>query len=261
MIKVTKRLSKSGIEYLDCQWGIFSGCHNLERHICSIQTCLARKLVRRFASHYPNGFEPTFYPEALESPLYIKKPSVIGVAWVGDIIGYGLKYKEEVYSTIERCPWHTFLFLTKNSENLAKWNLFAKNCFVGVTATNYQTFVTACGELGALKHTGKINLAFLSLEPLLDWDTDSSFVLDWLMHGEINWVIIGAMTGTLEDIKKGIKKAPIWNIKDLKPMPLNRNRWSLQPPISWVSEIVAAADKAGCAVFLKDNLRLIILSV
>jgi hypothetical protein len=36
---------------------------------------------------------------------------------------------------------------------------------------------------------------------------------------------------------------------------LSRGKYTLQPKIEWVREIVEAAGKAGIRVFLKDNLR------
>ncbi len=53
-----------------------------------------------------------------------------------------------------------------------------------------------------------------------------------LEEAGISWIIIGAVT-----------KAP--NLP--------------QPKSEWVREIVEAADKAGCAVFLKDNLKHLLL--
>ena len=224
----TPRLSKSGIEYLDYMWGIWSGCYNWRDGICKGFNCWAKGLATRFKNIYPNGFEPTFYPEALESPKYLKKPSRIGVGWVGDVIGYtSPSVRIAICDAIKHCPQHTFLFLTKNPEKLSEWD-FPDNAWVGVTATDYGMFVDACGYLGALKHEGKIKTAFVSIEPLLSWDsTDAgSFILSWLMMGEIDQVIIGAQTNPLKI-----------------------------PPFAWVVEIVNAADKAGIPVFLKNNLN------
>ena len=104
----TPRLSKSGIEYLGYSWGIFSGCLNHLRGICGGGGkefhCWAQGIAYRFPNHYPDGFNPHYYPEALDSPKHLKKPSIIGVSWVGDVIGYGLKYKEQIFSTIRACP-------------------------------------------------------------------------------------------------------------------------------------------------------------
>ena len=136
------RLSKSGIEYLDYSWGIWSGCRNLETGNCSVKACWAKGLTVRFPNLYHNGFEPTYHPEAIDSPKHLGKPSRISVGWVGDIIGYCDSKsiaREEIERTIKDCPQHTFLFLTKNPEKLFQWK-FPENAWVGVTATDYKMF-------------------------------------------------------------------------------------------------------------------------
>lgn len=217
------RLSKSGIEYLDCQWGIFSGCYNWRNGICGVENCWAKSFALRFKRIYPNGFEPTFYPEALDSPKYLKKPSIIGVGWVGDVIGYGLAFKEEIYGTIEQCPQHRFLFLTKNPEDLINWEPFPDNCWVGVTATNQRDFYQAAKIFTEFDATVK----YISVEPMQGLITFP----DWI-RAFLDWLIIGAQT------------------KPYKP-----------PKMEWVEEIVRAADKAGIPVFLKDNLFPLVNSV
>jgi len=231
----TPRLSKSGIEYLDYVWNFYSGCHNWENGICSVgKDCWAKKITQRFPSHYPNGFEPTFYPEAFLSPLHLKKPSVIGCAFMGDLFGDWVNYTDEngtvtpkniVYPIIERCPQHTFLFLTKCPWNLAKWSPFPDNCWVGVSATNKGMVINAVNHL--LNHR-IAKTQFISIEPLLEWNLrDKSYPLaSSISKKDLDWVIIGAQT---------------------KP--------TVYPKIEWVQEIVEAADKAGVKVFLKDNLR------
>ena len=217
----TPRLSKSGIEYLDRSWGIWSGCQNLERGICPVNACWAKSIANRFPNHYPNGFEPTFYPESIESPLHIKKPSRIGVGWVGDVIGYGGEYgKDQIYETIRQCPQHTFLFLTKNPQNLAKWSPFPDNCWVGVSATNDFQQIEALAWLQRIEAKVK----YLSIEPLLEEIILPSSGLERIL----NWLIIGQQT------------------------PIHPET---TPKLEWIKEIVEAAEKAGVKVFLKNNLR------
>jgi hypothetical protein len=88
------RLSKSGIEWLrnpdgsqGYSWNFYSGCENKERGICLVPNCWARSITERFPAHYPNGFKPTFYPDAFLSPLSLKKPFIIGVCFMGDLFG------------------------------------------------------------------------------------------------------------------------------------------------------------------------------
>ncbi len=221
----TPRLSKSGIEYMDYSWGIFSGCRNLQIGVCPVKACWAKAIASRFLNHYPNGFEPTFYPEAMSSPRHLRKPSRIGVGWVGDVIGYGLEYKELIYRTIRACPQHTFLFLTKNPEKLIDWSPFPDNCWVGMTATDARSCLQAFRGLEVIKAKVK----FISLEPFLD-HIGGLWMERWLKSGVgINQVIIGSQT------------------KPYRP-----------PAISDVREIVEACDKAGVKVFLKNNLKKLI---
>lgn len=216
----TPRLSKSGIEYLDCSWGIFSGCHNHQNGICPVKNCWAKGIASHYPKLYPNGFDPTYYPEALKSPLHIDREAKrIGVGWVGDVIGYGLAYKDGIYDTIRQTPWHTYLFLTKNPENLHLWSPFPDNCFVGFTACNREMLLKGCQIMRKVEASVK----FVSIEPMLGdtWVLPSTLVL-----AGINWIILGAQSNPY------------------KP-----------PEIEQVVSMGEVADKANCKVFLKDNLK------
>lgn len=237
----TPRLSKSGIEYLDYVWNFYSGCRNSQLGICPMgKNCWALKRTQRFKHFYPNGFEPTFYPEAFLSPMVLKKPSIIGVAFMGDLFGDWVNpderiivpicesprgvtlssvatIKQTIFGTIRSCPQHTFLFLTKCPWNLPRWSPFPDNCWVGVTATDTDMAVAGLTSLSEIETKVK----YVSFEPLL---TRIPLTANGLSG--IDWVIIGAQT------------------KPYKP-----------PEISWVEEIETAARKAGIAIFEKDNLK------
>ena len=118
---------------------------------------------------------------------------------------------------------HTFIFLTKQPQNLIKWSPFPDNCWVGVSVVDNSKIEMAGFSLFGLK----AKVRFISFEPLLG-DIRQDFK-DYL-GGEdgINWLIIGQQT-------------------PVSP--------KTQPKIEWVEEIVDAADRAGIPVFLKDNLR------
>ena len=143
IMKNMPRLSKSGVKYIDYSWGIFSGCRNLQVGICKVKACWAKSLSQRFTDIFPNGFEPTFYPEALLSPSHLKKQSIISVGWMGDIIGYCKSESEKslVYQTILQNPQHKFLFLTKNPENLKSWSPFPDNAYPGVSVTDSSNYI------------------------------------------------------------------------------------------------------------------------
>ena len=216
----TPRLSKSGIEYLDYQWGIFSGCENWANGICPVPNCWARSIAYRFPNHYPDGFNPHYYPEAIDSPIHLRKPSIVGVGWVGDVIGYGFAHRAEIFKAIRQCPQHRFLFLTKNPDRLISWGSFPDNCWVGVTLTTKMQHLALFTS--GFKYI-EAKMKYVSLEPLLE---NLYFHPDDIKELGINWVIIGAQT------------------KPYKP-----------PTIEAVEEIVRACDEAGVPVFQKDNLK------
>jgi len=215
----TPRLSKSGIEYLDYSWGIFSGCLNLQKGICSVKACWAKGIANHYPKLYPNGFNPTYYSEAIDSPKHLRKPSIISVGWVGEVIGYGLEHKDEIFDTIHNCSQHRFLFLTKNPNQLIQWGKFPDNCWVGVTVTNNGSMTLAMTNLVNVD----CPVRFISFEPLLG---QIGFDDHISMRSEIDWVIIGSQT------------------KPYKP-----------PKMKWIDEIVVACDKASIPVFLKNNLK------
>jgi protein gp37 len=254
------RLSKSGIEYLDYVWNFYSGCLNWKNGVCPLgNDCWAKKITKRFPAHYPNGFEPTYYPEAFLSPLSLKMPSIIGCAFMGDQFGdwvdpekkiealmpsgrasVSMSLKGWIYTTIQQCPQHTFLFLTKCPQNYNRWSPFPDNAWPGVTVTSDGAMTMALQCLSQIEAKVK----YLSLEPLLGFISMKSHDL----RGIADWLIIGACTGNYEEMLHLSNRA-------YDRIKIYGNRWTLQPKIEWVKELVEAANKAGIKVFLKDNLQ------
>ncbi|MCJ7669548.1 MAG: phage Gp37/Gp68 family protein [Dehalococcoidia bacterium] len=173
-------------------------------------------------------FYPRFWGDRLSKPVESPTPQNpakrkgIFVCDMSDLFGIGIPeiWTEQVMTTIKLCPYHRFYLLTKQPQNLIKWSPFPENCWVGVTATDYWKYVDACNYLSQVK----ANVKFLSLEPLLSWDENPQH---FFKGSDISWLIIGQQT------------------------PVSAKT---QPKIEWVREIVAAADRAGIRVFLKDNL-------
>ena len=235
----TPRLSKSAIDYLDYVWNFVSGCTK------GCTYCYARDITVHYSHNYPNGFEPTLYPEAFTSPLHLTKPSVVGCVFMGDLFDDEIDadyehvlpgpawdpllrhtLKDWIFGTISKCPQHRFLFLTKQPQNLAKWAPFPDNCWVGASVTGPETLGAAVYHLKDVEAKVK----YLSFEPLLrqlrcDRDFEKRMAHFIEMAG-INWVIIGGQT---------------------KP--------TVMPKVEWVKEIVEAADQAGIPVFLKNSLK------
>jgi protein gp37 len=197
----------------------------------------------------------SWYPPAWDLVDTLKKPSRVFVGSTFELFHESLPYNWMEYNllTAKKYPQHTFIFLTKQPQNLIKFSPFSDNCWVGVTATNDSMFRIACANLAEVQ----AKMKYISFEPLLDWSNyfstcglkeDNSLGDNWMKHAGIKWVINGAMTGSLEDIKKMLMVYP-----QLTPMPWGK-RWTLQPKIEWVEEIEKACNKAGIPVFEKNNL-------
>jgi len=220
-------------------------------------------------AHYPfdDPFYPRFWPERLGEPKHLGGgmfglatiPKGIFTVDMGELFGDWVprEWQDRIFNVIKSCPQHRFYLLTKQPQNLIKalgGNItnthkgykkpesLPLNCWAGVTITNRQQAYNARDFLNEVRATVK----FLSLEPLL------GRMDGWALGNVIrlaDWLIIGACTGALNDLKPTAMKYP-----DLALMPYGK-RWALQPKLEWVEEIVEAASKAGIPVFLKNNLE------
>ena len=192
---------------------------------------LARGVLKENATP-PNldPFYPRFWPERLSSikqgtPLTSYERQGIFVCDMSDLFGIGVpeEWIEKVFWVIQHTRLKRYYLLTKQPQNLRKWSPFPDNCWVGVTATNTRMALEACLKLGDIEAP----IRYLSIEPMLN---PINLPPEHLKVCKIGWLIIGAQT---------------------KP--------SVYPKIEWVQEIVEAADKAGIPIFLKDNLKPLIL--
>jgi len=145
---------------------------------------------------------------------------------------FGPWVKPEWMTAIMQCaqefPKHTFIFLTKQPQNLANWSPFPKNCWVGFSATDAEDL-----ERRVIQFQGvEAAVRFISFEPLLGrvWRTEHwQESLGYVLKAEhFNWLIIGQQT------------------------PFSKRT---APKVEWVREIAEAADAAKIPVFLKNKLE------
>ena len=232
-------------------------------------------------------FYPRFWPERLDDPFLIdrnicikrhtrgqrKTPRGIFVCDMGELFGdwIPIEWQEQIHMTITLNPQHRFYLLTKQPQNLIKWSPFPDNVYLGVTITNHEMLDKQMPYLlqteSAIRFViiepclGSIDVRFYLPDPM--FHNGSTFVGGkgierWDLGGApcnpLDWIIIGAMTCSGSDLAKLSSQFP-----ELTPKPFG-NRYVLLPKIEWVKEIVDAADKASVAVFLKDNLKPLLLS-
>ena len=245
-----KRLSVSGIDYLTHTWNFITGCKHWQDGTCQVASdCWALQTTLKYPNYYPNGFNPTFYPEALNSPYSLREPARIGVVFMGDLFGdwvypekvinkdSGATLKQSVYRVINRCPQHTFIFLTKGYSNLEKWSPFPSNCWVGVSAPS--------PDFAALECLSRIEcgLRFLSVEPIFEeWPAVAFDAYN------IGWIIVGSCTGGYENMAKLQRRHLEMYLKQVE------GKWSVQPPSHWVINLKLQAKEQNIPFFMKSNL-------
>jgi protein gp37 len=252
-----------------CTWNPITGCLNCENGLCRGGgfPCYAYKLAhgRVKPIYLKNPYlagdistdieaaarEP-FHPRLWFNRLHIPKsktPRGIFPCDMSDLFGLGIpeEWTRAVLDEIQRHPDDRFYLLTKQSQNLAKFSPFPKNCWVGVTVTGDSMMQAAYEALDCI--IAKVK--YISVEPYLSELSGANIKLiagaqyyKWL-----DWLIIGACTGTKADMEALVSRNPA-----LMLMPWGK-RWTAQPRIEWVREIIEAADAAGIPVFLKENLK------
>lgn len=157
-----------------------------------------------------------------------KKPSRVFIGSAMELFGEWINpdWMQRILSFCHAYSQHTFIFLTKQPQNLIKWSPFPGNCWVGVTATNQESYYDGVSNIAKVQAKVK----FVSFEPLLEQINGGECAEEYRLDSidEFDWLIIGQQT------------------------PVSAKT---EPKIEWVREIVDAAGKARIPVFLKDNLN------
>ena len=203
----------------------FKLAHGRLRHAYSLSPSSHWKInydpaKRGYSEACIDPFYPKWWPKRLEQIRKHKKPAGVFLDdmsdWMGDY--WPEEWTEQELQVMRDCPQHRFYTLTKQPQNLANWSPFPDNVYIGVTACKPSMFVDAI--IGLRQIEAKVK--YISFEPLLE-SIPINLISRYIK--EVDWAIIGAQT------------------KPYKP-----------PKISWVQEIVEAADRGGVKLFLKNNL-------
>lgn len=212
-------MNKTGIQYLDYTWNpiamrctrVSAGCDN----------CWHLKMCKRHAGNPKLGAEmrqaraggsPVMLADELNAPRRLRKPSRIGVEFMGDLFHETIpeSFFKETWDTMMDCPQHTFMLLTKRLKRAeAIIPCAMDNIWCGATVEDQD----AADE--RIPYLLRIPAAvrFVSVEPMLgpvDLGCQCWLSLNtgpqgrceqcgkrrWLGGGFIGWVICGAETGS-----------------------------------------------------------------
>ncbi len=158
--------------------------------------CYAARFSERFRGvpghPFEAGFDLTLKPERLQQPFGWKRPRMIFVNSMSDILHEQIPraYVSAVFDTMERADWHTYQVLTKRSSLLQKFindrykdRLAPTHMWFGVSVENEQ----ATSRIAHLQKA-RAGVRFLSIEPLLA-------PVGKLSLAGIHWVIVGGESG------------------------------------------------------------------
>lgn len=186
--------------------------------------CYARRLNQRFK--WVGDFSvPQYFPERLPQ-LSTKNPKRIFMDSMSDIADWKQEWMRETLSAIHKNPQNRYLFLTKRPGGYLPWTQFrAEYIWCGITVTSHKELNSRdLDMMRIIEETGECLNWFFSIEPMLG-PVDISAAA----QRGLKWVILGAETGN----RKG----------------------KASPPLLWIRDVVAVADRTGIPVFMKNSLR------
>ena len=186
-------LSKSGIPYLTHVWNVAVGCE----HNCP--GCWAReRWAPRMECPLCRSYTPHIHPERFGDITAKQKPKVVGVGFFADLCGdwrwcfaegNGSTYSmgavlPVVASTIDTCPQHIFLSLTRCPDRLPDIT-YPDNWWWGTTITSEADM----WRVDELLKAGTPH-PWVSVEPMR-----GPVCLD--LPSSIEWIVVGAESGPM----------------------------------------------------------------
>jgi len=179
----------SSIEWTESTWNPITGCSKISP---GCMNCYAERLSIRLQAmrnpNYKNGFDITIHEDAINLPLKWKKPQMIFVNSMSDLLHVNVPNELilRIFDVMQRADWHYFQILTKRSERLKEMNHllpWAPNIWMGVSVEDDDNTY----RIDHLRDTDAY-LKFISFEPLLG-------PISRLDLNSIDWAIVGGESG------------------------------------------------------------------
>jgi protein gp37 len=217
------KMNKTNIEYLDYTWNpiamrcapVSEACENCWHLAAADRLARNPKIDREIRASYSGEMPHQLVNYRLEEPLKLKKPSVIGVQFMGDLFHDYIfdDCLQPIFNTMVECQQHIFLLLTKRPGNMKDWIELAihaewpiDNLWLGVTAENQKRADERIPILLQIPAA----VRFVSVEPMLEpinmteaiYGTGPrgmnafGFTDGFGYEANIQWVICGAETGS-----------------------------------------------------------------
>ena len=167
------RQGSDKIGYLDYTWNpiimkcdrVSVGCNNCW-HLKLCNRMAANPIFPDWKRHIYSG-DAAFSLDGIElcAPAHVKKPSVIGVQFMGDFFHPAISnsMRQECVQGMIATPQHTYLILTKRLDNIPVWWSAPENIWLGVSAENQ----THLHDRWRILTQFFVKVRFISAEPML----------------------------------------------------------------------------------------------
>lgn len=173
------------VEWTEQQWNPVTGCAKIST---GCKNCYAERLAEgyRYKGYpkYKNGFRLTLHENLLAQPIRWKRPLRVFICSMSDIFHRAIPedFILRAFETMNRCPWHTFIVLTKRAdrmEELAPKINWTDNIWLGVTVEE----AAYKDRIDCLRNTPAVR-KFVCAEPLIgDLGQVNLTGIDWLVIG------------------------------------------------------------------------------
>ena len=224
--KATFNRTNNAVQWAWWTWNPVTGC----LHGC--EYCYAREISLNpsFSAAYPAGFTPLLRHDRLDAPQNTTYPAGsrepeagrVFVCSMSDLFGGWVpaEWIDKVVAATKAAPKWEYLYLTKNPKRYQEFKM-PDNAWIGTTVDSQ----AKVGNIEEVKKAVGGSVKWVSFEPLIE-PIQADFT-------GIDWVVIGARSGTAQNGKR---------------VP------GFAPDIRVVMDITEQAEKAGCRVYMKANL-------
>ena len=182
-------MAASRIDWKHETWNPVTGCSPVSE---GCDHCYARGIAMRLkamgVAKYRDGFSVALHEDALEIPLRWRKPRVVFVTSMGDLMHPEVPddFVLRVLDVMRRCDRHVFQLLTKRPERMTELSgriPWPANLWAGTTIENDQVY----HRLQSLRSVDAV-VRFVSFEPLLSDVSDANLA-------GIHWAAVGGESG------------------------------------------------------------------
>ncbi len=171
-------MAKTKIEWATDSWNPIVGCSKVSPGCVN---CYAERMAVRLAAMGQEKYKAVtdgkgwngnlfFGPNSIFVPMHWKKPRRVFVNSMGDTFhkATDIEFLDSIFTVVDQCPQHQFLFLTKRPENMkayfdSRQSFLFPNVWLGVTICNQ----AEANEKIPLLLKVPAAVRFVSIEPML----------------------------------------------------------------------------------------------